>query len=310
MPLTPLVDETARVIRKTLPDMSTDADTMLSGGDGPSALHKNACLVVIRGARLGTRVPLGNAQLTIGRDHGCDFQISERNVSRSHCRLTRHGESYWLEDLGSTNRTILNGQPVEKAPLSDGDQVRIGGTVLKFIAAGNIEADYHLELHENAIRDVLTGLHNRRHLVGVLEHEIRKRRGHIKSPLALAILDIDHFKLINDELGHLGGDSALKQLTAIFVDNCRGRDVLARIGGEEFALLMPDTDIENARDRLERICETVADYSFEIEGRSRKLTVSAGVAAWTAEMSGTSDIMRAADEHLYQAKSDGRNRVC
>lgn len=124
--------------------MSTDADTILSGGEGPSAQHKYACLVVIRGARLGTRIPLENAQLTIGRDHGCDFQISERNVSRSHCRLTRHSGIYWLEDLRSTNRTLLNGQAIDRKALSDGDQIRIGNTVLKFIAAGNIEADYHL----------------------------------------------------------------------------------------------------------------------------------------------------------------------
>ncbi|MEX2499237.1 MAG: GGDEF domain-containing protein [Wenzhouxiangellaceae bacterium] len=290
--------------------MSTDADTILSGSDGPSATHENACLVVIRGARLGTRIPLGNAQLTIGRDYSCDFQISERNVSRAHCRLTRHSETYWLEDLGSTNRTILNGQVVENASLSDGDQLRIGSTVLKFIDAGNIEADYHLELHENAHRDALTGLYNRRHLVGMLEHEIRKRRGARMQPLALAILDIDHFKKINDELGHLGGDSALRQLTAIFTDGIASRDVLARIGGEEFALLMPEIEPEAARERLEQIRTAVADYSFEIEGQIRNLTISAGVAQWTSEMTSTSDIMRAADQSLYRAKSGGRNRVC
>lgn len=290
--------------------MSTDADTILSGGDGPSALHQFACLVVIRGARLGTRIPLENAQLTIGRDHGCDFQISERNVSRAHCRLTRHSDAYWLEDLGSTNRTILNDRAVEKAPLSDGDQLRIGNTVLKFIGAGNIEADYHLELHENAVRDVLTGLYNRRHLIGVLEHEIRKRRGPDMPPLMLGILDIDHFKNINDEFGHLGGDSALKQLTAIFKDYVDTKGVLARIGGEEFALLMPDTKIDEARARLEKIASAVADYDFEIEGKTCKMTISAGLARWNAEMSTISDILREADERLYRAKTGGRNRVC
>lgn len=296
--------------RKTLPDMSTDADTLLSQDAGPSSAHGNACLVVIRGARLGTRVPLDNAQTTIGRDSSCDFQISERNVSRTHCRITRHSEAFWLEDLGSTNRTLLNGSAVEQAPLSDGDQVRLGSTVLKFIGPGNIEADYHLELHENAVRDALTGLYNRRQFIGVLEHEIRKRRGRIGQPLALALLDIDHFKKINDELGHLGGDSALRQLTAVLSDHMRPRNILARIGGEEFALLMPETGIEDARRHLDQMREAIADYSFEIEGKRRRLTISIGVVAWVPGMQGTSDFLRAADEFLYRAKSMGRNRVC
>jgi diguanylate cyclase (GGDEF)-like protein len=205
---------------------------------------------------------------------------------------------------------MLNGSAVDQAPLSDGDQVRVASTVLKFIGPGNIEADYHLELHENAVRDALTGLYNRRQLIGVLEHEIRKRRGRNGQPLALALLDIDHFKQINDELGHLGGDSALRQLTAILSDHVRPRNILARIGGEEFALLMPETAIEEARRQLEQIRDAVADYSFEIEGKQRNMTISIGVVCWLSDMEGTSDFLRAADEFLYQAKSKGRNRVC
>jgi diguanylate cyclase (GGDEF)-like protein len=289
------------VSRKSIPDLSTDADTILSGSDGDSAQNGHACLVVIRGARLGTRIPLKNA---------CDFQIAERNVSRSHCRLTRHSDAFWLEDLGSTNRTLLNGQPIDNKPLADGDQIRVGNTVLKFIGAGNIEADYHLELHENAIRDALTGLYNRRHMVSLLEHEVHKRRAAEKPPLSLAILDIDHFKQINDEMGHLGGDSALRQLTAVLTENLDSRDVLARIGGEEFALLMPGTDAEAARERLRSICAAVEGYRFRIEDKACRLTLSAGVAAWRDGMTATSDLLRLADEQLYQAKSGGRNRVC
>ena len=296
--------------RKTRPDLPTDAETQLSNEADASAAHGNACLVVIRGARLGTRVPLDNAQTTIGRDSSCDFQISERSVSRTHCRITRRADNFWLEDLGSTNRTMLNGNTVDRTSLADGDQVRVGSSVLKFIGAGNIESDYHLELHENAVRDVLTGLYNRRQLIGVLEHEIRKRRGRNNQPLALALLDIDHFKQVNDELGHLGGDSALKQLTAILNDHVNSRDLLARIGGEEFALVMPESTIDQALKRLEQIRVATADYSFEIEGQPRKITISIGVACWSPEIISTSDFLRQADEHLYQAKENGRNRVC
>ena len=296
--------------RKTRPDLPTDAETQFSNEADASAAHGNACLVVIRGARLGTRVPLDNAQTTIGRDSSCDFQISERSVSRTHCRITRRADNFWLEDLGSTNRTMLNGDTVDRTSLADGDQVRVGSTILKFIGAGNIESDYHLELHENAVRDVLTGLYNRRQLIGVLEHEIRKRRGRNGQPLALALLDIDHFKQVNDELGHLGGDSALKQLTAILNDHVKSCEVLARIGGEEFALVMPESTIDEARAQLEQIRAAVADYSFEIEGQPRKISISIGFACWSPEIINTSDFLRQADEHLYQAKQNGRNRVC
>jgi len=296
--------------RKTRSDLPTDSETQFSNEADGSAAHGNACLVVIRGARLGTRIALDNAQTTIGRDSSCDFQISERSVSRTHCRVTRHAEAFWLEDLGSTNRTMLNGKAIDRTPLADGDQVRVGNTVLKFIGAGNIESDYHLELHENAVRDVLTGLYNRRQLIGVLEHEIRKRRGRNGQPLALALLDIDHFKRVNDELGHLGGDSALKQLTAVLSDHVKSREVLARIGGEEFALIMPEITIDAARARLERIRAAVADYDFEIEEQPRKLTISVGIACWSPEIMDTSDLLRQADEYLYQAKTSGRNRVC
>ena len=296
--------------RKTLPDLATDTDALRSRNAGSSTAHESACLVVIQGARLGTRVALDNARTTIGRGSSCDFHIPERNVSREHCTITRRADSYWLQDLGSTNQTVLNESAVDKVSLSDGDQLRVGSTILKFIGPENIEADYHLELHENAVRDALTGLYNRRQLIGLLELEARQRRDRQNQPLTLALLDVDHFKSINDELGHLAGDSALRQLTAILAKNIQPGGVLARIGGEEFALLMCGTTESVAQIRLEQIRQAVADYSFELEGRQQRLTISIGIASWSSDMTGTSDLLRAADKRLYRAKSEGRNRVC
>ncbi|MGB0514505.1 MAG: GGDEF domain-containing protein, partial [Wenzhouxiangellaceae bacterium] len=204
--------------------------------------RSEACLVVIGGARLGTRVLLDRGgEVVIGRDPASDFQIAERSVSRKHCQVIVDQNRHWIEDLESTNHTYLNGRRIERAPLSDGDQIRICETTLKFIDAGNIEAEYHSELHESTIRDPLTGLFNRRHAMAVLDTEVARARRDSSYQLSIVILDIDYFKPLNDDLGHLAGDRALKRLSKLLSARIRAGDTLARIGGEEFMLIAPDT---------------------------------------------------------------------
>src|SRR5699024_9003713 len=157
----------------------------------------------------------GEAPLVIGRAVDADFQISERSISRQHCRIFLESDRYWIEDLGSTNHTWLNDQQIQRSVLRDGDLVRISQTVLKFVDEGNIEAGYHSELHESTIRDTLTGLYNRRHAMAVLEKEFARAQRDAGSRLALVILDLDFFKDINDRHGHLAGDGVLRELTAI-----------------------------------------------------------------------------------------------
>lgn len=246
----------------------------------------------------------------IGRAVDADFQISERSISRRHCRVFREEGQYWIEDLGSTNHTWLNDEQVQRAPLRDGDLIRISQTVLKFVDEGNIEAGYHSELHESTIRDTLTGLYNRRHALAVLEKESARARRDGGYDLALVILDLDFFKDINDEYGHLAGDGVLRQMSRIAGDRVRASDTLARIGGEEFALILPDTGMEEARQLAESIRESVEAETFRLGEADHTITLSAGVATWRPDMEGISELMRAADKQLYQAKSSGRNRVC
>ncbi|MFW5927453.1 MAG: GGDEF domain-containing protein, partial [Wenzhouxiangella sp.] len=271
--------------------------------------HK-ACLVVIRGARLGSQVVLDERPVVIGRSIEADFQISERSISRRHCRVYRDGGQYRIEDLGSTNHTYLNDARIDEAPLRDGDHVRISQTVLKFVDEGNIEAGYHSELHESTIRDPLTGLYNRRHAMAVLKTEIAKSKRDPGRSLSVMILDIDYFKDINDEFGHIAGDGVLRQLVDIVTERVRASDTMARIGGEEFAVILPDTLAEEARRIGEAMREAVESSRFELKGEPRRITLSAGVAAWKPEMGDLSGLLRAADERLYEAKSSGRNKVC
>jgi len=293
----------------------TDMDLQSAGrtvvlGSGEQAAHAQAaCLVVIRGVRLGSRLQPGDDPVVIGRDVEADFQLADRSVSRRHCRIFREDDRFWVEDLGSTNHTFVNEHQIDRCSLHDGDLVRISHTVLKFIDEGNIEADYHSELHETSIRDPLTGLYNRRHAMAVLDNETA-RAGHGKDyKVSLVILDIDFFKKINDEHGHLAGDSVLQQIGRIVCERMRSTDTVARIGGEEFAVILPETTREQARRLADEVRSRIAETAFVCDDKQLDVTLSAGVAEWEADMQSVSDLLRAADERLYQAKRSGRNRV-
>ncbi len=288
----------------------TDSQTAFVGRREEIGGNHEACLVVIRGARLGSRIVLGQQAIVIGRSVEADFQISDRSISRRHCRIVRQDNDFWIEDLGSTNKTYVNNESIERHLLSDGDHVQLSQTVLKFIDEGNIEAGYHSELHETTIRDPLTGLYNRRHLMAVLETELAKAIRNPDRPLSLIIMDIDFFKEINDNDGHVAGDAILGQLARVLADRVRDTDTLARIGGEEFAIILPDTDRSQAVVLAEEICNRVAARRYPIEDGERSVTLSAGVAQWHPDMADLSGLLRATDERLYQAKEQGRNQVC
>lgn len=298
------------MIDESKQDTRTDSETVVVGTRRDMPETHEACLVIIRGARLGSRVVLGSRSVVIGRSIDTDFQISEKSISRSHCRVFEEDGRYWIEDLNSTNHTYLNDAVVKLAPLRDGDHIRISQTVLKFVDEDNIEAGYHSELHESTIRDPLTGLYNRRHAMAVLKTEIAKCKRDPGRMLAVMILDIDFFKDVNDEYGHIAGDGVLRQLVDAVTERVRASDTMARIGGEEFAVILPDTSEEEARGIAEAMRRAVEVSTFELAGKPQTITLSAGVAAWAPELEDLSGLLRAADERLYEAKSSGRNRVC
>jgi len=283
---------------------------VLLGATGESRSANAPLLVVIRGERLGSRIDLGIGAVLIGRATDCDFRISERSVSRAHCRVFMRDGSFWVEDLDSTNRSFVNDEEIQSRRLVDGDQLRVGKTVLKFLDAGNPEAGYLAELHDHAVRDGLTGLYNRRHATAVLADELRRSQRVAGARLVLAIIDIDWFKQINDRIGHLAGDAVLIQLARVMSDSLRSGDTLARIGGEEFALIMPDTSLNEAHLACDRLRQTVAGHAFRIEsGDHIDVTVSIGLAEAGGAMNDYRTLLGEADRHLYDAKTGGRNSV-
>ncbi|GGL54689.1 GGDEF domain-containing protein [Planomonospora parontospora] len=163
------------------------------------------------------------------------------------------------------------------------------------------------DLAEQAVRDPLTGLHNRRHLAEALEREAVRAVAE-GTPLSAAIIDVDHFKQINDTYGHGGGDAVLVRLARLLAGAVRQGDVVARYGGEEFVLLLPGVTEESAWRLVERLRERAGRTAIEVDGRALAVTFSAGVAGLAAGGS-TEDLLRAADAALYEAKRRGRDRV-
>ncbi len=287
-------------------DPRTTQLTQISTGER-EVRKRSACLIVIRGESLGRRVDIRGRTTVIGRDHACDLQILHPSVSRRHCEIRHEDERYYLRDLGSTNATRLNGEVVDRGELKDGDHLVIGESIVKFVGPDSIEASYHEEIHQLASHDELTGLYNRRMFIELFEREL-VRSQHEETSLSLAILDIDWFKRINDTQGHAAGDQVLRQLALTIRQTLRDSDIFARIGGEEFALLIPDLPLDAAEVHVEGIRRTVQDADYILDGQSLKLTLSIGLALRKLDRDNRSSMLRAADIALYQAKNGGRNR--
>ncbi|MBX9754958.1 MAG: diguanylate cyclase, partial [Pseudomonadaceae bacterium] len=204
----------------------------------------------------------------------------------------RLGEMLYLRDVSESHLSAL--QLVEALSLSE--------ERLQTISA------LHEQLREQALRDPLTGLYNRRYLSEFFHYEqARAQREH--QGLALAMLDLDHFKALNDRCGHLVGDDVLKALAAQLLSHLRSSDALFRIGGEEFVLIMPGADGAVALSRLQAICRELASTPLATRNGPELLTVSIGLALWPSQGQSLDELLQVADTALYQAKRGGRNRV-
>jgi diguanylate cyclase (GGDEF)-like protein len=212
-----------------------------------------------------------------------------------------------LEALGMGAAAVAAGQPVEPIQTNGGHE--FARLVESFNTMAERVRAHDAALQKLAVHDELTGLENRRAFFARLDGEL-KRVGRYHHPLALMMLDIDHFKAVNDTYGHAAGDAVLRRLAEIMEKNIRPFDQVARYGGEEFVILVPETTIEGALAGAERLRMAVADTPFHIEqGKTIDVTVSIGVAACPRDADTGEGLIKAADDSLYQAKRGGRNRV-
>ncbi len=276
----------------------------------PRSEPGEACLVLIYppGPDMGKRFPLTRNEIVLGRGGDCDIQVDRDSVSRRHARVFRDGEAWMAEDLGSTNGSYVNDVPVQRSVLRDADFLKIGAAIFKFLSGTGVEASYHEEIYRMTIVDGLTGAHNKRYFLEFLERETA-RCARYKRPLSLLMFDIDHFKLINDTHGHLTGDYVLKEMARRLLARIRREELMARYGGEEFAAVLPETDHAGAMNFGEQLRTLVGDEVFEYEGDKFTVTISIGVATTEGQDIDTAAFIKMADDNLYRAKREGRNRV-
>jgi len=269
-------------------------------------------LTVLAGPTPGAILSVDGDEIVIGRGRDASARIDDPGMSRRHARVFRKADGYFIEDLGSTNGTFVEGEQVAYArQLKDGDRIQIGRNSLLQVALQD-EAEHRAvrELYESAVRDPLTRVYNRRHLDERLKGEFAYATRH-RTAVSVLVIDVDHFKNVNDTLGHAAGDAVLRSLSASISRIVRTEDLVARYGGEEFVVVARGIESPNAMKLAERIRVSIAMMEVLWNGTPVSVTVSIGSATLSAEVpyTGPDALLAAADRALYQAKSAGRNRV-
>lgn len=272
--------------------------------------YGNECLVEIYGTHIGRKYDLFEDVVTIGRDSDNSISLESDSVSRRHARIERFNDSRFIVDLKSTNGTYVNDVPAEpRSKLKSGVFIKIGDTIFKYLTGDNIEAAYHEEIYRSVVTDGLTQISNKRALDEFLDREVARARRHERN-LSVLMLDIDHFKAINDTHGHLTGDYVLKELAGLIRTRMRREELFARYGGEEFIIALPETDVTSAKELAEALRALVHGHEFAFEGAKIRVTISIGVGQFDkSEHRSPHDLIKTADKNLYVAKNKGRNCV-
>jgi diguanylate cyclase (GGDEF)-like protein len=293
------------------PDFETALRKRFPGESGPVPCEY--VVVVYAGAHLGRVFPLVAGPNIIGRSPQVDIALLDEEVSRTHATITlvqgAGGDRVRVEDNSSTNGTFLNGRPLTRPEdMAPGDRIAMGSHVLKLVAMDAMERAFHAVLLDQSSKDALTSLSNRRTTLEELQRRFDLSRRHAR-PLSLIMCDLDFFKRINDSLGHLAGDQVLKDFGGRVLSGLRNTDMAGRIGGEEFLLVLPETDLDGAMLLAERLRAATANQPFELPSGSLKVTCSLGVAQRREEDRDGGALMGRADGALYEAKRGGRNKV-
>lgn len=276
-----------------------------------STTRDHAYLIVLAGSAMGEMFKLSRKQTIIGRGQSAHIRMMDEGVSREHCEIQAEGNSMILHDLGSTNGTFCRGTRIDRHVLEDGDKILVGSsTVLKFTYHDSLDEVFQRQMYESALRDDLTKTFNKKYFTDRLESEFAYAM-RAKADLSLVVLDLDHFKEINDTYGHPVGDQVLSDMSQVVAALIRAEDIFARVGGEEFAVICRGADTIQGEAVADRMRQAVAGHKFSTDNIPIPLAISAGVASIPdPRITDAQALIAAADQALYEAKRTGRNRVC
>ncbi len=297
-----------------------DQDTARISQGG--ARERRPALVFLRGELLAVPIPLERDEVILGRALEADVRVNDSRASRLHARVSTERDPatsemrYRITDLGSTNGTLVNGEPVTDVILQDGDKVTIGQHLLRFDMQDEIDREFQQQIHRLLAHDELTGLLTSKSFFSELRREAA-RADFEGRPFCVLMMDLDHFKAVNDTYGHIAGSQTLEEVGSCITRALRAGDVAARFGGEEFAAFLLDADYAQGLVAAERVRSTVERHAFpavrrgstELESKHH-ITISIGVASFPDDARDPIELVEMADSALYRAKRNGRNRVC
>jgi diguanylate cyclase (GGDEF)-like protein len=291
--------------------------------------ERRPALVSLRGELMAVPIPLERDEVIIGRALEADVRLNDSRASRLHARITTvhariitdvGGEtrqtSYRITDLGSTNGTTVNGELITEAVLNDGDKIVIGDHLFRFDMLDEIDREFQQQIHRLLAHDELTGLLTSKSFFSELRRESARAEDESR-PFCVLMMDLDHFKEVNDTYGHLVGSKTLEETGSVIKQALRAGDVAARFGGEEFAAFLLDATYPQGLVAAERVRMALERHEFPASRKdssenqaTHRITISIGVAAFPDDATDPIQLVELADSALYRAKRSGRNRVC
>src|SRR5919199_1826665 len=242
-------------------------DTTIPMATRGAPRDRHPALVFLRGELLAAPIPLERDEVTLGRALEADVRVNDARASRMHARISVERDAatgdvrYRITDLGSTNGTLLNGQPVSDAYLQDGDKLTVGEQLLRFDLLDDLDREYQRQIHRLLAHDELTGLLTSKSFFSELRREAARAEADSR-PFCVLMMDLDHFKNVNDTYGHLVGSQTLEEVGHLITRALRAGDVAARFGGEEFAAFLLDADCGQALVATERVRSAIASHPF------------------------------------------------
>jgi len=276
-------------------------------------------LVFLSGELIAVPIPLEREEVILGRSLGADVRVNDSKASRKHAKIQVRGTpgsgtaEYVVTDLNSRNGTTVNGSRIMSQVLSHGDKIAIGDHILRFELLDEIDREYQRTIHRLISHDDLTGLLSSRSFFSELRREASRAKVEAR-PFCVLMMDLDHFKLVNDTYGHLTGSKTLEELAYCIINNLRSGDAASRFGGEEFAAFLLDAQLPQAFIAAERIRAEVEKFDFSIvkkdsPGLKHKITISIGISSFPEDSHDPIELVEMADSALYRAKHEGRNMV-